>query len=103
MPKYLFTGSYSAEGARGVLKEGGTGRRAATEKLVASLGGKVEAYYFDHGTYAGLSVTKLRKLDANVSGALEIVVASKSGYCVQLGTPSWFARGPVAAVNLGHC
>ena len=39
MPKYLFTGSYTAEGARGVLKEGGSGRREATEKLVASLGG----------------------------------------------------------------
>ncbi len=50
MPKYLFTGSYSAEGARGVLKEGGTGRRAATDKLVASLGGTVEAYYFAFGS-----------------------------------------------------
>jgi hypothetical protein len=39
MPKYLFIGSYTAECARGVLKEGGTGRRAATEQLVTSLGG----------------------------------------------------------------
>ena len=43
MPKYLFTGSYTAEGSRGVLSEGGSGRRAATEQLVASLGGTVEA------------------------------------------------------------
>ncbi|MEO5964865.1 MAG: GYD domain-containing protein [Candidatus Limnocylindrales bacterium] len=50
MPKYLLTGSYTAEGARGVLKEGGTGRRAATEKLIASLGGTMEAYYFASGT-----------------------------------------------------
>ena len=50
MPKYLFSGSYSAEGARGVLKEGGVGRRAATEKLMTSLGGTVEAYYFAFGS-----------------------------------------------------
>ena len=63
----------------------------------------VEAYYVEHGTYAGLSVTKLRKIDANVSAALKIVVATKLRYCVQLGAPTWFARGPYAAVNLGHC
>ena len=50
MPKDLFTGSYTAEGAKGVLKEGGTGRRAATEKLIASLGGTLEAYYFAFGS-----------------------------------------------------
>ena len=63
----------------------------------------VEAYYFDHKTYAGLSVAKLRKIDANVSTALKIVVATKAHSCVQLGSPTWFARGPNAAVNLGHC
>ena len=64
----------------------------------------VEAYYYDHNkTYSGLSVAKLRKIDVNVSAALKIVVATKAHYCVQLGTPTWFARGPNAAVNLGHC
>ena len=50
MPKYLFIGSYTAEGARGVLKEGGTGRRGAVLDLMASLGGKVEGYYFAFGS-----------------------------------------------------
>ena len=50
MPRYLFIGSYTAEGARGVLKDGGTGRRAAVLELMASLGGKVEAYYFAFGS-----------------------------------------------------
>jgi uncharacterized protein with GYD domain len=49
MPKYLFIGSYTAEGARGVLKEGGTGRRGAVLELMASLGGTVEGYYFAFG------------------------------------------------------
>jgi uncharacterized protein with GYD domain len=50
MPKYLFTGSYTAEGAKGVLKEGGSGRRAATDKVIESVGGTVEAYYFAFGS-----------------------------------------------------
>ena len=46
MPKFLTLGSYSADGAKGVLKDGGTKRRAAAEQLVKSLGGTIEAMYF---------------------------------------------------------
>ena len=49
MAKYLLTGSYTAQGAKGVLAEGGSGRRKATEAVVASVGGTVEAYYFGFG------------------------------------------------------
>ena len=63
MPKYLFTGSYTAEGARGVLKEGGSGRRDATEKLVASLGGTIEAYYFAENMRVRAFLKKLRFAD----------------------------------------
>ena len=50
MPKYLFTGSFSPEGARGLLDEGGSGRRTAIEKLFASLGGTLESYHFAFGS-----------------------------------------------------
>lgn len=43
MPKYLFTGSYTEEGLKGLLKDGGSGRRAAVEQLMQSLGGTLEA------------------------------------------------------------
>ncbi len=49
MPKYLFIGSYNVEGVRGVLAEGGTGRRGAAQDLVTSLGGKMEAFYYAFG------------------------------------------------------
>ena len=49
MAKYLFHGSYTVEGLKGLLKEGGTGRREATEQLAKSLGGTLEAYYFAFG------------------------------------------------------
>jgi uncharacterized protein with GYD domain len=50
MPKYLVIGSYTAEGARGVLKEGGSGRRQAAEQIMSSAGGTLEAFYFGFGS-----------------------------------------------------
>ena len=49
MPKYLFHGSYTSEGVKGLLREGGSGRRAAAEQVVASVGGEIEALYFAFG------------------------------------------------------
>jgi uncharacterized protein with GYD domain len=49
MPKFLIHASYTAEGARGLLKSGGTARRRAVEELLAPLGGKLEVFYFTFG------------------------------------------------------
>jgi uncharacterized protein with GYD domain len=49
MPKYLIEANYLSEGMTGLLKEGGSGRRAAVEELFKSLGGTVEAFYFAFG------------------------------------------------------
>ncbi|WP_255950175.1 GYD domain-containing protein [Streptomyces odontomachi] len=49
MPKFLIQASYTAEGAEGLLKEGASGRRAAVDRVVAELGGTVEAMYFTFG------------------------------------------------------
>lgn len=49
MAKYLIQANYGSEGMKGLVKEGGSGRRAAVEKLVGSLGGRVEAFYYAFG------------------------------------------------------
>jgi uncharacterized protein with GYD domain len=49
MARFLFQATYSPEGIKGVLKEGGTGRRAAVEAALKSLGGKLEAFYYAFG------------------------------------------------------
>ena len=49
MPKYLFEGSYTVDGIKGVLKEGGTGRREAVSAALKGMGGKVDAMYFAFG------------------------------------------------------
>lgn len=80
MPKFLIKASYNTDGARGLMKEGGTGRRKVVEQLVQSLGGKVEAFYFAYGeadvyvitdvpdATAGLAVS----LAVNASGAVRL-------------------------------
>src|SRR5436190_9878055 len=49
MAKYLIEASYTADGAKGVLKDGGTKRRQAAEAAIKSAGGKLEAFYFAFG------------------------------------------------------
>jgi uncharacterized protein with GYD domain len=49
MAKYLIKANYTTEGARGFAQDGGTARRAAVEKMVASVGGRLESFYFAFG------------------------------------------------------
>ena len=49
MAKYLIEASYTAEGLKGVLKEGGTGRREAVSAALKSMGGRVESMYYAFG------------------------------------------------------
>jgi uncharacterized protein with GYD domain len=76
MGKYLVIGSYTAEGAKGLLEEGGTSRRAETQRLVESLGGKLEAYYFGFGAD---DFYVLADLPDNVSAAAAPLIAGATG------------------------
>ena len=76
MAKYLFHGSYTVEGLKGLIKEGGTGRREATENLAKSLGGKVEAYYFAFG---GNDFYVIVDAPDNVSSCAAALIANASG------------------------
>lgn len=49
MPKYLFYGSYTPEGLRGLLDEGGSQRIEAAKRSLGSVGGELEAFYFAFG------------------------------------------------------
>src|SRR5438552_19071436 len=72
MAKYLVRACYTAGGAKGLLADGGTARRAATEKAIASVGGKMEAFYFALGDVDAYGIADLPD-DASVV-ALELVV-----------------------------
>ena len=49
MAKFLLHGSYTAEGVKGIIKEGGSKRRELGEQLVKAMGGSIEAFYFAFG------------------------------------------------------
>jgi uncharacterized protein with GYD domain len=76
MAKYLATFRYTSEGTKGLLMEGGTKRRQATEQLIQSLGGKLEAYYFAFGEDDGFAI--LDGLD-NIGAAAASLIVNASG------------------------
>jgi uncharacterized protein with GYD domain len=49
MPKYLIEANYQGDAMKGLLKDGGTGRRRAVDEMMASVGGKVESFYYAFG------------------------------------------------------
>jgi uncharacterized protein with GYD domain len=84
MPKYLFEVDYSAEGTKGLLKDGGSKRRAAIEASVKGLGGKVEAFYFTYGARDAITIVDLP--DSASALALSLTV-SASGSVAFRTTP----------------
>ena len=50
MALYLLQATYTAEGTKGLLKEGGSKRRAQVEKMVQQAGGKLHAFYYALGS-----------------------------------------------------
>src|SRR5262245_49041639 len=76
MPKFLIEASYTTEGTKGLLKDGGTKRRAAVEKLVGGLGGKLEAIYFALGD---ADVIILADMPDNASAAAVSVGVGATG------------------------
>jgi uncharacterized protein with GYD domain len=77
MPKYLIQASYTVDGLKGVLREGGTGRRQAVERMAESLGGRVEQMYYAFGES---DVYVIVDLPGNVaSAALGLRVSAAGG------------------------
>jgi uncharacterized protein with GYD domain len=76
MPTYLVEADYLSEGMQGVLKEGGSGRRAAVEELFKSLGGRLEAFYFSFGTH---DVFIIGELPDNAAAAALVIRVNAAG------------------------
>jgi uncharacterized protein with GYD domain len=76
MPRYLFQGSYSREGAQGVLREGGTRRRTAVQDLVQSLGGRLEAFHYAFGE---TDLFMIVDLPGHVAAAAASMIVAASG------------------------
>jgi len=77
MAKYLLKASYTIDGVKGVLKDGGSGRRAAVEETVRGLGGSLESFYFAFGDTDAYVVVDLP--DNATATAISLVVNAAGG------------------------
>jgi uncharacterized protein with GYD domain len=76
MAAFMVQFSYTEQGMKGLVKEGGSNRRDATEKLVKSLGGRLVAYYFAFGDYDGIAIVE--GVD-NIDAAAAALIVGMSG------------------------
>jgi uncharacterized protein with GYD domain len=76
MAAFLIQFSYTDEGVKGLLKEGGSKRREATELLAKSVGGRLVAYYFTFGEYDGFAIVDGLE---NADAAAASLTAAASG------------------------
>ena len=82
MAKYLLQGSYTAEGSKGLLKDGGSKRRAAAKTLVESLGGKIECLYFAFGETDVLAIVDMP--DSASAAAASLTIGASGGLSSKL-------------------
>jgi uncharacterized protein with GYD domain len=76
VPKYLIEATYTAEGAKGLAKDLASGRKAAVEKALASVGGKLDCFYYAFGDY---DVVFIAEGPDNVSAAALGLAACATG------------------------
>ena len=72
MPKFLVQAKYTAEGTKGLLKEGASGRRKAVEALLASVGGTLDEFYFTFGDDDAILIIDLPNADVALSIAVTV-------------------------------
>jgi uncharacterized protein with GYD domain len=82
MPKYMFAVKYTAEGMKGVMKEGGSKRREAAEQVIKGAGGKVESFYFAFGDHDAYGVAELP--DNTSAAAVSGVINSSGAVSIKL-------------------
>ena len=72
MPKYMLQASYTAEGTKGLIKDGGLKRREAANALVESMGGTVESMYYALGEDDALIIVDMPDQSSVVAVSLAI-------------------------------
>lgn len=82
MPKYLCEAAYTADGLQGLVTDTASGRKAAVQKAVKALGGKLESFHFGFGDS---DVVLILDLPDNVAAASLALAVGTTGL-VQLRT-----------------
>ena len=77
MPKYLLQVNYTTDGAKGLIKDGGSARRSAAQKAAESLGGRIESMYFAFGDTDAYVVAEMP--DHASIAAIALALAASGG------------------------
>jgi uncharacterized protein with GYD domain len=77
MAKYLLQASYTADGAKGLLKDGGSKRLGAAKTLVESLGGKIDCMYFAFGKVDVVAIVDMP--DSASAAAASLTIGASGG------------------------
>jgi uncharacterized protein with GYD domain len=74
MPKFLMETTYTPEGIRALEKDTASGRKEAVIKLLQSVGGKLESFYYAMGDRDVISIVELP--DASSAAAVSLTGSS---------------------------
>lgn len=77
MAKYLIEATYTADGAKGLLAEGGSKRKEAVEAAIKNMGAVVECFYYAFGERDLVVIVDAP--DAISVAALNLQVAAAGG------------------------
>ena len=83
MAKYMLTASYSSEGIKGLLADGGTSRVAVVEELAKGVGGTIESIYFSFG---GNDIMIIADIPDNASAAAIALTVGSTGALASFNT-----------------
>ena len=84
MPHFMVKGSYTAEGSKGLLGEGGTPRIEQAKSLIESQGGSLECMYFSYGED---DIVGICEMPDNASAAAVSLAVSSTGALTVSLTP----------------
>lgn len=77
MPKYLVEASYTLEGVKGLVAQGGSAREAVAREAAESVGGTLESLYFAFGSTDVFAVADLP--DNTAAAALALAITAGGG------------------------
>ncbi len=81
MAKFLFEAMYTQDGVRGIQSAGGSSRRDAVAQVAASIGGKLDGFYFAFGEYDAYVIADLP--DNESAAAVALTVNASGGATVK--------------------
>ena len=79
MGKYLYRASYTHEGVKGLIKEGGSSRASTIADLIKSMGGTLESFHFAFGGDDVVAIVDLPDEEAAIALSLAVAAGGAVG------------------------